>query len=66
MSNNKKILDNIVSRTKIYLIIILILLIVICIGIIISLIIKNQQIEKNNPLQLIRLSLLLLDMRLSL
>lgn len=31
MSNNKKILDNIVSRTKIYLIIILILLIVICI-----------------------------------
>ena len=31
MSNNKKILDNLVSRTKIYLIIILILLIVICI-----------------------------------
>ena len=31
MSNNKKILENIVSRTKIYLIIILILLIVICI-----------------------------------
>ena len=31
MSNNKKVLDNLVSRTKIYLIIILILLIVICI-----------------------------------
>jgi len=31
MSNNKKILENIVSRTKIYLVIILILLIVICI-----------------------------------
>jgi len=31
MSNSKKVLDNIVSRTKIYLIIILILLIVICI-----------------------------------
>ena len=31
MSNNKKVLDNLVSRTKIYLIIILILLTVICI-----------------------------------
>ena len=31
MSNNKKILENLVSRTKIYLIIILILLVVICI-----------------------------------
>ena len=31
MSNNKKLLENLVSRTKIYLIIILILLIVICI-----------------------------------
>ncbi len=31
MSNSKKVLDNLVSRTKIYLIIILILLIVICI-----------------------------------
>ena len=31
MSSSKKILDNLVSRTKIYLIIILILLIVICI-----------------------------------
>ncbi len=31
MSNNKKVLENLVSRTKIYLIIILILLIVICI-----------------------------------
>ena len=32
MSNNKKVLDNLVSRTKIYLVIILILLIVICIN----------------------------------
>ena len=31
MSNNKKVLDNLVSRTKIYLIIILILLGVICV-----------------------------------
>ena len=31
MSSNKKLLENLVSRTKIYLIIILILLIVICI-----------------------------------
>jgi c-di-AMP phosphodiesterase-like protein len=31
MSNNKKVLENLVSRTKIYLVIILILLIVICI-----------------------------------
>ena len=31
MSNNRKILDNLVSRTKIYLVIILILLIVLCI-----------------------------------
>jgi c-di-AMP phosphodiesterase-like protein len=31
MSNNKKVLDNLVSRTKIYLVIILILLVVICI-----------------------------------
>ena len=31
MSNNKKVLDNLVSRTKIYLIIIFILLVVICI-----------------------------------
>ena len=31
MSNNKKILDNLVSRTKIYLVIILILLVAICI-----------------------------------
>ena len=31
MSNNKKVLDNLVSRTKIYLVIILILLITICI-----------------------------------
>ncbi len=31
MSNSKKVLDNIVSRTKIYLVIILILLVVICI-----------------------------------
>lgn len=32
MSNNKKVLDNLVSRTKIYLVIILILLMVICIN----------------------------------
>ena len=31
MSNNKKVLDNLVSRTKIYLVIILILLVLICI-----------------------------------
>ena len=31
MSNSKKVLDNLVSRTKIYLVIILILLVVICI-----------------------------------